>query len=567
MMCYVLCFRQEYNKIELLINILINNNKMRKSLEYYFEKFNDEYIENFFYVLNIFITKTILLREITPSKGDAMEVNIIFLLRTLTSHYQFTEKYKEKLEIEVCPRTPEDIGQDIFPGDTNNFIVKFFYKKKEVLVLLPEYSFSNDIDKWEILLYMDNLHFGRPYLVKCFQIPFVISNLMTYHDAKSCRYISFGSRNLKISDLLEHFHLPLEEIKNYFYFYSIVERREYNYTDEEIEEYKNHLNWVHLLMYYKKINNTFLNKYRKEIVKYMIKDLKFSEDNQNKAISYFLAQNSYICRKIVLKIVQTQKFKEKDFTRQLYESKRSIYNSGYRFLKVFKESDYLILMNNEAEHTFWGFYKRKIMGISMELERNVNLPNEMLSEISLRYTNFAKKIVKNCFTPNARWNLFRNRHFRMDLEDPESIYDFGVFAGLQYYAEVYEYRPIEHSTAFTERVITNRRIDSWHRPITDNIPECRYTRRHYVTDDYGVNDIVKDEEALECVGIDTYRDKFVCNFASGRDVFLERFFLNHMSASKIQRWWKKIYFDPNHPVGKKVMERIWEEAKDLFIEI
>ena len=540
---------------------------MGKVFDSYLERSFDEYIENFFYVLNIFITKTILLREITPSKGDAMEVNIIFLLKTLTSHYQFTEKYKKKLEIEVCPRTPEDIAQDVFPGDTNNFIVKFFYKKKEVLVLLPEYSFSNDINKWEILLYMDNLHFGRTYLVKCFEIPFDISNIMTTHDSKICRYTSFGSRNLKISDLLENFQLPLEQMKNYFYFYSIVERREYNYIDEEIEEYKNHLNWIHILMYYKKINNTFLSKYRREIVNFMIKDLKFSEDNQNKAICYFLAQNSYISRKIVLRIVQTQNFRDKDFTKQLHDSKISIIDNGHRFLTFFKDLDYLIIVNNEADLSFWNFYQRKIMGVSMRLERNVNLPNEMLSEISLRYTNFSKKIVKNCFTPSDRWNLFRNRHFRIDIEDPESIYDFGVFAGLQYYAEVYEYRPIEHRTAFTERVITNRRIDDWHRPITDNIPECRYTRRHYVTDDYGVNDIVKDEEALECIGIDTYRDKFVCNFSSGRDVFLEKLHSNYKSARKIQRWWKKIYFDPHHPVGKKVMERVWEESKDLLIEM
>jgi len=555
-----------YNKIELLIILLINNNKMRKSFEYYFEKFNDKYIENFFYVLNIFITKTILLREITPSKGDAMEVNIIFLLRTLTTHYQFTEKYKKKLEIEVCPRTPEDIAQDIFPGDTNNFFVKFFYKKKEVLVLLPHYSFSNDIDKWEILLYMDNLHFGRPYLEKCLEIPFHIANIRTPHDEKICRYISFGSRNLKISDLLEHFHLPLEEIKNYFYFYLIVERLEYNYTDEEIEEYKNHLNWVHLLMYYKKINNTFLKKYRKEIVKYMIKDLKFSEDNQNKAICYFLAQNSYICRKIVLKIVQTQKFRDKDFTKQFFDSKMSIMDNGYRFLKFFEDNHYLIIVNNEADISFWDFYRRKIIGVSMQLEINVNLPNKMLSEILLRYTNFSKKVVNNCFTPSNKWYIFRNRHFRIDLEDPNSIYDFGVFTGHQRYSEVYEYRPIQHRY-FTERVITNQRIDEWHRPITENIPECRFTKRHFVVDDYSVNDIVDDKEALECVGIDTYRDKFVCNFSSGRDVFLEKFFLNHRSAKKIQRWWKKLYFDPNHPVGKKVMERIWEESKDLFIEI
>ena len=40
--------------------------------------------------------------------------------------------------------------------------------------------------------------------------------------------------------------------------------------------------------------------------------------------------------------------------------------------------------------------------------------------------------------------------------------------------------------------------------------------------------------------------------------------LKHVSAKKIQKWWKKIYFDPNHSVGKKVMERLWEESKDLF---
>lgn len=539
---------------------------MGKTLESYVESSFDKYIENFFVVLNLFIIETIRVRQITPIKGDSMEANIIFLLKTLTTHYQFTEKYKKKLEIQVCPRNPRDIAQDIFPGDTNNFFVKFFYKKKEVFSLFPQYSFSNDIDKWEILLYMDNLHFGRPYLEKCLELPFEMSNIETPRDEKICRYVSFGSRNLKICNLIEHFNLPVEEVKNYFYFYSLIERREYNYTDEEIEEYKNHLNWVHLLMYYKNINNTFLEKYRKEIVKYMVNDLKFSEKNQNKAICYFLAQNSYISRKIVLKIVQTQKFREKDFSKQFYDSKQSIFSRGYNFLKFFKDNHYLIILNNEAEYSFWKFYKWKFMSLAMSLSRNLNLPNKILSEILLRHTNFSKKITKNCFDPYDKWHIFRNRNFRIDIEDPDSIYDFGVFTGRQYYADFYEYRPIDHKY-FTERVITNRRIDDWHRPITDNVPESRFTRRQFVVDDYGVNDIVHDKEALKCVGIDTYRDKFICNFASGRDVYLEKLFLNYASARKIQKWWKKIYYNPSHPVGKKVMERVWEESKDLLIEI
>tara|TARA_R110001632_G_scaffold52018_7_gene129297 strand:- start:2449 stop:2649 length:201 start_codon:yes stop_codon:yes gene_type:complete len=47
---------------------------MGKTLESYVESSFDEYIENFFVVLNLFITKTIRARQITPIKGDYLEL-------------------------------------------------------------------------------------------------------------------------------------------------------------------------------------------------------------------------------------------------------------------------------------------------------------------------------------------------------------------------------------------------------------------------------------------------------------------------------------------------------------
>lgn len=537
---------------------------MGKTLDSYLESSFDEYIENFFILLNLFITKTVELREITPIKGDAMEVNIVFLLKTLTTHYQFTEKYKKKLVIQVFSRIPGDGPPDVFPGEAVDYFVKFFYKEKEVLSLFPQYSFSNEIEKWEILLYMDNLHFGRHYLEKCFEFPFEITNPYISHDVKICGYTAFGSRNLRIKDLIEHFGVNLEHVKYYFYFYLMKGKLAYNYTDEEIEEYKDNLNWTHLLMYYKKINNTFLQKYRKEIVSYMINEMAFSEKNQNKAICYFLAQNKYFNIKSKLKILETQSFCKKDFVDEYKRGKKLISSRGYPFLRYFKDNNYLIIVNDDLlGENFWYYYSGRHVDMLMDLSYNLALPSKMIHEIMLRHTKFAKKIVKKCGKTFDKYEMFRNVNFRHDWV--EDYCDYDSFAGKQYYADAYEYRTVENAY-FVKKILHHRRIFGGPEEVEDYIPEIRYSER-YSLDDYGIDDVFRDEEAKDSTGYEPYRDKFICNFASGRGVYLEKLFLNYVSARKIQKWWKKIYYNPSHPVGKKVMERVWEESKDLLIEI
>ena len=74
---------------------------MGLSFNNYLEKENDEYIKNFFIVLNILLKSTIEIQRIVidgSRKLKFLEEDIVFLLKSMTSHYHFTEKHKEKLQ-------------------------------------------------------------------------------------------------------------------------------------------------------------------------------------------------------------------------------------------------------------------------------------------------------------------------------------------------------------------------------------------------------------------------------------------------------------------------------------
>jgi len=113
---------------------------MGLSFNKYFKKLNDEYIENFFTILNLLIEKTIEFHNVQVYRNtNFIQDDVVFLLKSMTSHYHFTEKHKQKLQIIKCQ---EDNSEDVS--------WKFIYDQKFVLFLKSEIYFT-----WIILILED----------------------------------------------------------------------------------------------------------------------------------------------------------------------------------------------------------------------------------------------------------------------------------------------------------------------------------------------------------------------------------------------------------------------------
>jgi len=507
---------------------------------------NDEYIYSFFNVFNYLTTNTVKVQSLNRNQDVyGISETIVFLLKTMTSHHHFTLKHKENFKIDK-----EIVVED-------RFYWNFSYKGQIVLAVSDISIFTQDIDILEKFLYMDNPNFGREYLEK--------SYLFHYSDmtnaTRICIYSFFGSKNLRISDFKKT-RITIEELKYFFFFYHIKNFQSFNYLEEEIEEYKDYLNWVHILIYYKKINNYFLKKYRKEIVRYLTTDFSFSCKNQNLAICYFLVQNENLSDKLKIKILENNVFNQK-FIEELFQGIDKILAKGNRFLREMGS----ILSVGTIGH-FWISYN--VGGFFMKLNpvTNLSLNNEFLIELLSKKNKKIINNLKGLFSLGRGISNSRNIVYNNRFVEYKRRKEFQYVASIrnrndEKYIKLLKNRSIEDGKI--KKIVTRNDFSEtggyFH--IHNDIPSFHYPNQ-YILDDYGSSDVIRNDDELACFGIDPMRDKFLTNFASGRNKFIQNVILKHVSAKKIQKWWKKIYFDPNHSVGKKVMKRLWEESKDLF---
>jgi len=403
---------------------------------------------------------------------------------------------------------------------------------------------------------MDNPNFGRFYLERIFQLPGheeIVENTsfqnLSMMDRKLCKYFAFGSRNIRIKDLIRFFNLSMDNLKYYFWFRGIKKCQTFNYTIEEIEEFKDYLNWIHVLMYYKKLNNNFISKYQEQIINFLNKEIGFSELCLDKAIYYFMIQNQYLSLKMKMKIIDTSDDKfDKEFDNQLKIGigKKISECNQFLFTSSYDAFYFVETMNQEMARV--AIFDPGDFCIKLLPDRNIYFP--YYDDISKLHED---KIIRKFFSPSPHFN----RYFCKKI-----LYKYyrEVLSFVDTYINEVENRSVEDG--WTPKIIEPVRGNF--RMLSNHRTSLTYSNQ-YILDDYGIDDVCHDTDAVrKSFGIDHVRDKFLCNFSSGRDKFLERTILKFVSANRIQRWWKKIYFNPNHPVGKKVMERLWEEIKDLI---
>ena len=525
---------------------------MGLSFDKYLEKENDEYIQKFFNILNRLLKSTLEVHrsslERNPGEFKFLEQDIVFLLKSMTSHYQFTEKHKKKLQIVSYK-----------DKDSGNISWEFFYNEDHVFSLPDQLHFTRSLEVLENILYMDNPNFGRFYFERVFQLPdfHVIEEdpeiEISTMDKKICNYVAFGSRNIRIKDLINFFGVSLKNIKYYFWFRGIKKYQTFDYTEEEIEEFKDYLNWVHVLMYYKKVNTSFTTKYRYQIISFLTNELHFSSEYQEKAISYFLIQNKYLSINLKINIMVNNLFDEKfldefgqGVIKMVSESNQFLYTSD---MNAFY---YVETMNQEMAKS--AVFEPGEFCIKMSPSRNIYLPyRNNIPESLKNYKNLSKEKIEFLF-PTSCYNRFTGYETSF----------FGDSARLSYSMYINDFENRSVSDGRTPLYIPNtihtfRSLERFRSSLT-------YSRQ-YILDNFGVDDLLNKHKycpGLGSFGHNHMRDKFLCNFSSGRDKFLERIILKFVSANRIQRWWKKIYFNPNHSVGAKVMERVWEESKDLI---
>lgn len=66
--------------------------------------------------------------------------------------------------------------------------------------------------------------------------------------------------------------------------------------------------------------------------------------------------------------------------------------------------------------------------------------------------------------------------------------------------------------------------------------------------------------------LNLYEKNKICNFINhyGHQMALEEYqikvFRRHLAAYRIQQEWYKVKYDPNHPIGKKIIENNYDKC-------